>query len=56
MNRSFRTIWNDTLGAWVAASELDRAKGGKVRSASESFCSSVPGARRAHAACMSGGP
>ncbi|WP_261527630.1 autotransporter outer membrane beta-barrel domain-containing protein [Burkholderia multivorans] len=50
MNRSFRTIWNDTLGAWVAASELDRAKGGKVRSASESFCSSVPGARPAHAA------
>ncbi|HWV07338.1 YadA-like family protein [Ralstonia sp.] len=27
MNKSYKTIWNDALGAWVAASELDRAKG-----------------------------
>ncbi|SFQ03906.1 YadA-like family protein [Ralstonia sp. NFACC01] len=27
MNKSYKTIWNEALGAWVAASELDRAKG-----------------------------
>jgi outer membrane autotransporter protein len=38
MNKSFRTIWNDAVGAWVAASELDRAKGGQVASAREPAC------------------
>ncbi|MDQ8019667.1 MAG: ESPR-type extended signal peptide-containing protein [Bordetella sp.] len=27
MNKSYRTIWNDTLGAWVAASETAKARG-----------------------------
>ena len=27
MNKSYKTIWNEALGAWVAGSELDRAKG-----------------------------
>ncbi|MEM5439960.1 autotransporter outer membrane beta-barrel domain-containing protein [Paraburkholderia diazotrophica] len=41
MNRSFRTIWNDSLGAWVAASEIDHAKGGRVVSARESVCNVI---------------
>jgi autotransporter adhesin len=27
MNRSYRTVWNDALGAWVAASEVTKARG-----------------------------
>ncbi|WP_369598783.1 ESPR domain-containing protein, partial [Pseudomonas aeruginosa] len=27
MNKSYRTIWNEALGAWVAASENDAARG-----------------------------
>ncbi|WP_325089368.1 ESPR domain-containing protein [Burkholderia contaminans] len=27
MNKSYRTIWNEALGAWVAASENDSARG-----------------------------
>src|SRR5579862_7226833 len=27
MNKSYRTIWNEAIGAWVAASELDSARG-----------------------------
>ena len=27
MNKSYKTIWNEALGAWVAGSELDRAQG-----------------------------
>ncbi|OXH91288.1 hypothetical protein CA831_07250, partial [Burkholderia multivorans] len=27
MNRTYRSIWNEALGAWVAASELDAARG-----------------------------
>ncbi|WP_157658432.1 ESPR domain-containing protein, partial [Burkholderia ubonensis] len=27
MNKIYRTIWNKALGAFVAASELDRAQG-----------------------------
>ncbi|RBJ69548.1 hypothetical protein C3L29_037265, partial [Pseudomonas sp. MWU12-2534b] len=25
MNRTYRSIWNESLGAWVAASEHDSA-------------------------------
>ncbi|WP_455732655.1 ESPR-type extended signal peptide-containing protein, partial [Burkholderia stabilis] len=32
MNRTFRTIWNDALGAWVATSETTRANGKKTSS------------------------
>ncbi|WP_408733010.1 ESPR domain-containing protein [Burkholderia cenocepacia] len=32
MNKSFKSIWNEALGAWVAASELDRARGKRVAS------------------------
>ena len=31
MNRSYRTIWNESLGAWVAASEVNKAKGKRSR-------------------------
>ena len=33
MNKSYRSIWNESLGAWGAASELSQArgKGGRVR-------------------------
>ncbi|SUA36808.1 adhesin [Neisseria zoodegmatis] len=27
MNKSYRSIWNDALGAWVAVSEIEKAKG-----------------------------
>nr|WP_308021760.1 ESPR domain-containing protein [Neisseria canis] len=27
MNKNYRTIWNDALGAWVAVSEIEKAKG-----------------------------
>jgi outer membrane autotransporter protein len=32
MNRSFRSIWNEALGAWVAASEVCTARGKKSSS------------------------
>ena len=31
MNRSYRSIWNESLGAWVATSEITQAKGKKSR-------------------------
>ncbi|UOO77421.1 YadA-like family protein [Neisseria sp. Dent CA1/247] len=27
MNKNYRSIWNDALGAWVAVSEIEKAKG-----------------------------
>jgi hypothetical protein len=27
MNKSYRSIWNESLGAWVAASEVANARG-----------------------------
>ncbi|WP_419763475.1 ESPR domain-containing protein, partial [Burkholderia contaminans] len=27
MNRTYRNIWNETLGTWVAASEITSARG-----------------------------
>ena len=33
MNRSYRSIWNESLGAWVAASEVVKAHGKSGRSA-----------------------
>ncbi|MCD9122706.1 ESPR-type extended signal peptide-containing protein [Cupriavidus sp. UGS-1] len=33
MNKSYRTIWNESLGAWVAASELTKARGKPNKSA-----------------------
>ncbi|RYF38436.1 MAG: hypothetical protein EOO27_50810, partial [Comamonadaceae bacterium] len=32
MNKSYRSIWNESLGAWVAASELTAARGKPGRS------------------------
>lgn len=32
MNKSFRSIWNEALGAWVAASEVCTARGKKSSS------------------------
>ncbi|WP_199721016.1 ESPR-type extended signal peptide-containing protein, partial [Neisseria chenwenguii] len=32
MNKNFRTIWNDSLGAWVAVSEIETAKGKRAQS------------------------
>ncbi|WP_269139271.1 ESPR domain-containing protein, partial [Burkholderia stagnalis] len=34
MNRAYRSIWNEALGTWVAASELASARGKSKRSAS----------------------
>ncbi|MBO7806464.1 ESPR domain-containing protein, partial [Burkholderia pseudomallei] len=33
MNRSYRSIWNEALGAWVAASEISSARGKPNKSA-----------------------
>ncbi|EOH6288611.1 ESPR domain-containing protein, partial [Burkholderia cenocepacia] len=33
MNRTYRSIWNEALGAWVAASEHDSARGKPNKSA-----------------------
>ena len=32
MNKSYKTIWNESLGAWVAASELATGRGKSSRS------------------------
>lgn len=32
MNKSYRTVWNEALGAWVAASEITKARGKRSRS------------------------
>jgi autotransporter adhesin len=32
MNRFYKSIWNDSLGAWIAASELSNSRGGKSKS------------------------
>ncbi len=32
MNRAFRTVWNESLGAWVAVSEIAKRKGRPARS------------------------
>ena len=29
MNKSYRSVWNRALGAWVAVSEVDRARSGR---------------------------
>jgi len=41
MNRTYRTVWNESLGAWVAASELDSARGKGNRSASVRILASL---------------
>ncbi|WP_176324589.1 ESPR domain-containing protein [Burkholderia vietnamiensis] len=33
MNPNYRSIWNESLGAWVAASENDSARGKPNKSA-----------------------
>ena len=33
MNKSYRSIWNESLGAWVAVSELTKARGKRSKSA-----------------------
>ncbi len=32
MNRAYKSVWNEALGAWVAASELTKARGKKAAS------------------------
>ncbi|RZI74053.1 MAG: hypothetical protein EOP80_11175 [Variovorax sp.] len=32
MNKSYRSVWNESLGAWVAASEITSARGKKSKS------------------------
>src|ERR1700744_6103019 len=38
MNKAYRTIWNNALGAFVAASELDRSCGKGRSGASAAVC------------------
>lgn len=49
MNKSFKSIWNEALGAWVAASELDRARGKRVASSSRAPEQAVNGGAATHA-------
>jgi hypothetical protein len=44
MNRLFRSIWNDALGAWVAVSELTGTRG----KASKDRCSAGTEGARSH--------
>lgn len=39
MNKSYRSIWNEALGAWVAVSEIETAKGKPVGTSSAKGCS-----------------
>ncbi|MDR3095859.1 MAG: ESPR domain-containing protein, partial [Paraburkholderia sp.] len=32
MNKAYRCVWNEALGAWVAVSELDKARGKRSKS------------------------
>ncbi|EMH3387799.1 ESPR domain-containing protein, partial [Burkholderia multivorans] len=32
MNHSFRSIWSDTSGCWIAVAETTRARGKQARS------------------------
>lgn len=32
MNKNYRSVWNDSLGAWVAVSEVDKPKGRRASS------------------------
>ena len=41
MNKNYRSIWNDALGAWVAVSEIETAKG---KPAGSRVCSAKGGA------------
>jgi len=34
MNKSYRSIYNEALGTWVAVSEIDSARGKKSRGGS----------------------
>ncbi|WP_414629841.1 ESPR domain-containing protein, partial [Burkholderia cepacia] len=56
MNKIYRSIWNEALGVWVAASELTNARGkasksifeqGRMNSSGQSVCR-VPTMRLAH--------
>ena len=46
MNKSYRSIWNDALGAWVAVSEIETAKGKPVGSGVECSDKNRPSAVR----------
>ncbi|HDR9370894.1 TPA: ESPR domain-containing protein, partial [Burkholderia multivorans] len=35
MNHSFRSIWSDTSGCWIAVAETTRARGKQARSATD---------------------
>ncbi|QFZ83828.1 hypothetical protein GFK26_14230 [Variovorax paradoxus] len=46
MNKSYRSIWNEALGAWVAASELTSARGKKSKSRVATVAALVVAERR----------
>ena len=49
MNKSFKSIWNEALGAWVAASELDRARGKRVASSLDASAHAASAGGSTHA-------
>ena len=52
MNRSYRSVWNESLGAWVATSEVTAARGKKSSSNRALVSSSVLASVLAAAALM----
>lgn len=59
MNKSYRTVWNEALGAWVAASEITKARGKRSRSGAVVVAAAVlvalGGASGARAQALGGG-
>ncbi|MDP9154544.1 MAG: hypothetical protein M3O74_09875, partial [Pseudomonadota bacterium] len=41
MNKTYKSVWNESLGAWVAASELSRARGKKSGSIAKAMLASA---------------
>ncbi|WP_196481390.1 ESPR domain-containing protein, partial [Burkholderia vietnamiensis] len=42
MNKTYKTVWNDALGGWVAVSELACAHAGGARGTSASAARPAP--------------
>ncbi len=53
MNQTYRSIWNESLGAWVAASELTLAKGKPGRAGRSVTLADAGASRQRNAAALS---
>lgn len=57
MNKSYKSVWNETTGTYVAASETAKARGKKTSSGKALAMALVAGATalQAHAGALDGG-